>query len=133
MVERAPRGHLHLWVHFLVVIPIGDSLGIRESPTGIRNLICFGGKYGVCFSSGMAAVDSIMKILHAGDHVVCSDDVYGGVSRLYNNLMINYNISFTYVLVSLYGIFSIKYNISSVEYLLGIAILSAPTNFCECK
>ena len=56
-----------------------------------------GGKHGVCFSSGMAAVDSIMKILHAGDHVVCSDDVYGGVSRLYNNLMINYNISFTYV------------------------------------
>ena len=56
-----------------------------------------GGKYGICFSSGMAAVDSIMKILHAGDHVVCSDDVYGGVSRLYNNLMINYNISFTYV------------------------------------
>ena len=55
------------------------------------------GKYGICFSSGMAAVDSIMKILHAGDHVVCSDDVYGGVSRLYNNLMINYNISFTYV------------------------------------
>ena len=38
-----------------------------------------------------------MKILKAGDHVVCSDDVYGGVSRLYNNLMVNYEVSFTYV------------------------------------
>jgi len=56
-----------------------------------------GGKYGICFSSGMAAVDSVMKILKSGDHVVCSDDVYGGVSRLYNNLIVNYNISFTYV------------------------------------
>ena len=56
-----------------------------------------GGKYGICFSSGMAAVDSVMKILQSGDHVVCSDDVYGGVSRLYNNLMVNYKISFTYV------------------------------------
>lgn len=56
-----------------------------------------GGKYGICFSSGMAAVDSIMKILKAGDHVICSDDVYGGVSRMYNNLMVNYDISFSYV------------------------------------
>ena len=56
-----------------------------------------GGKYGICFSSGMAAVDSVMKILKSSDHVVCSDDVYGGVSRLYNNLMVNYDISFTYV------------------------------------
>ena len=56
-----------------------------------------GGKYGITFSSGMAAVDSMMKLLNTGDHVVCSDDVYGGVSRLYNNLMVNYGISFTYV------------------------------------
>ncbi len=56
-----------------------------------------GGKYGICFSSGMAAVDSIMKLFKSGDHIVCSDDVYGGVSRLYNNLLVNYNLSFTYV------------------------------------
>ena len=56
-----------------------------------------GGKFGIAFSSGMAAVDSMMKLLNTGDHVVCSDDVYGGVSRLYNNLMTNYGISFTYV------------------------------------
>ena len=56
-----------------------------------------GGKSGIAFSSGMAAVDSMMRLLNTGDHVICSDDVYGGVSRLYNNLMVNYGISFTYV------------------------------------
>ncbi len=56
-----------------------------------------GGKYGICFSSGMAAVDSIMKLFKSGDHIICSDDVYGGVSRLYNNLLVNYDLTFTYV------------------------------------
>ena len=56
-----------------------------------------GGTYGICFSSGMSAVDSVLKLLKSGDHIVCSDDVYGGVSRLFNNLLINYDLSFTYV------------------------------------
>ena len=56
-----------------------------------------GGEYGTCFSSGMAAVDSITKMLKTGDHVVCSDDVYGGVSRLFNDLLVNYGLEFTYV------------------------------------
>jgi cystathionine beta-lyase/cystathionine gamma-synthase len=56
-----------------------------------------GGKHGICFSSGMAAVDSVMKLFKSGDHIICSDDVYGGVSRLYNNLLVNYDLTFTYV------------------------------------
>ena len=56
-----------------------------------------GGKYGIYYSSGMAAVDSVMKLFKSGDHIVCSDDVYGGVSRLYNNLLVNYDLTFTYV------------------------------------
>ena len=56
-----------------------------------------GAKYGVCFSSGMAAVDSVLKILKSGDHVICSDDVYGGVSRHFNNVLVHYGIEFTYV------------------------------------
>jgi len=55
------------------------------------------GKYGVAFSSGMAAVDSCLKLLKTGDHVICSDDVYGGTYRLFNQLLINYNLHFTYV------------------------------------
>ena len=56
-----------------------------------------GGKYGVAYASGMAAVDSCMKLLKAGDHVVCSDDVYGGVSRHFNQILVNYDLHFTYV------------------------------------
>ncbi|MCH7730901.1 MAG: PLP-dependent transferase [Candidatus Marinimicrobia bacterium] len=56
-----------------------------------------GGKYGVCFASGMSTVDACLKLLKAGDHVVCSDDVYGGVSRLFNNILNNYDLKFTYV------------------------------------
>ena len=56
-----------------------------------------GGKYGICYASGMAAVDSMMKLFTSRDHIICSDDVYGGVSRLYNNLLVNYDLSFTYV------------------------------------
>lgn len=56
-----------------------------------------GGNYGVAFASGMASVDSCLKLLKAGDHIVCSDDVYGGVSRHFNQLLVNCNLSFTYV------------------------------------
>ncbi len=56
-----------------------------------------GAKHGICFSSGMSAVDSVIKLLNSGDHIVCSDDVYGGVSRLFNDLLVNYDLTFTYV------------------------------------
>ncbi|MBT7519279.1 MAG: PLP-dependent transferase [Candidatus Marinimicrobia bacterium] len=56
-----------------------------------------GGKYGIAFASGMSAVDSCMKLLKAGDHVICSDDVYGGVSRHFNQILVNYDLHFTYV------------------------------------
>ena len=56
-----------------------------------------GADYGICFSSGMSAVDSVLKLLKSGDHVVCSDDVYGGVSRHFNQVLIHYGIEFTYV------------------------------------
>jgi cystathionine gamma-lyase len=56
-----------------------------------------GGEHGVCFASGMATVDSCLKLLDAGDHVVCSDDVYGGVSRHFNRVLTRYGLKFTYV------------------------------------
>ena len=56
-----------------------------------------GGAYAVCFASGMSAVDTCLKLLSAGDHVVCSDDVYGGVSRHFNKVLSRYGLTFTYV------------------------------------
>ena len=55
------------------------------------------GRYGVMFASGMAAVDGALKLLEAGDHVVCSDDVYGGVSRHFNRVLASHGLGFTYV------------------------------------
>src|SRR6185436_13568566 len=51
-----------------------------------------GGKYGVAYASGMSAVDAILKLFNPGDHIVCSDDVYGGVSRLYNQVLTRYGL-----------------------------------------
>jgi cystathionine gamma-lyase len=56
-----------------------------------------GAKYARAFSSGMAAVDAVMKLFKPGDHIVSSDDVYGGVSRLFNRIIANYGVEFTYV------------------------------------
>ncbi|MFT5432971.1 MAG: cystathionine gamma-lyase [Myxococcota bacterium] len=56
-----------------------------------------GAKYGAAFASGMSAVDAVIRTLDSGDHVVCSDDVYGGVSRLFNTILARHGLSFTYV------------------------------------
>lgn len=56
-----------------------------------------GGKFGIAYASGMSAVDAILKLFNPGDHIVCSDDVYGGVSRLYNQVLTRYGLEFSYV------------------------------------
>jgi len=49
------------------------------------------------FASGMAAVTALCTMMKSGDHVVCSNNVYGGVPRLFNQVMVNYGLQFTYV------------------------------------
>ena len=56
-----------------------------------------GGRHGFAFSSGMGALDSIMKLFRAGDHVVCGENVYGGTFRLFDKLLQNFGLRFTYV------------------------------------
>jgi len=56
-----------------------------------------GGRYGFAFSSGMGCVDSIMKLFRAGDHIVCGENVYGGVFRLFDKVLRHYGLEFTYV------------------------------------
>ncbi len=56
-----------------------------------------GGGLGVRCSSGMAAVDAVLRLYSAGDHIVCSHDVYGGVSRLFDNIASRSGISISYV------------------------------------
>jgi cystathionine gamma-lyase len=54
-------------------------------------------KHGLTFASGLAATDTIMNMLQAGDHVICSDDVYAGTFRLFDRVKTRANISFSRV------------------------------------
>jgi cystathionine gamma-lyase len=56
-----------------------------------------GAKHGVCFSSGMAAIDTVIRTLRPGAKVVCGDDVYGGTYRLFTTEWALYGIEFTFV------------------------------------
>jgi cystathionine beta-lyase/cystathionine gamma-synthase len=52
--------------------------------------------HGFAFASGTACVDSLMKLFKAGDHVVCGENVYGGTFRLFDRLLQNFGLEFTY-------------------------------------
>jgi cystathionine beta-lyase/cystathionine gamma-synthase len=56
-----------------------------------------GGTHGFAFSSGMGATDSIMKLFKSGDHIVAGESSYGGTFRLFDKILKNFGLSFSYV------------------------------------
>ena len=56
-----------------------------------------GGTHGFAFSSGMGCLDSIMKLFRAGDHFVCAENMYGGTPRLFDRILVNLGMTFSYV------------------------------------
>jgi cystathionine gamma-lyase/cystathionine beta-lyase/cystathionine gamma-lyase/homocysteine desulfhydrase len=56
-----------------------------------------GGKAAYAFASGMAAIDAITTLLAAGDHVVVTDNTYGGTFRLFDKVLTRYQLQFCYV------------------------------------
>lgn len=56
-----------------------------------------GGRHGLAFASGLAATGTVMNLLKSGDHVVCTDDVYGGTYRLFEKVFKDYGIRYTFV------------------------------------
>ena len=56
-----------------------------------------GGKAGFAFATGMAAEATAIHLLKAGDHVISGDDVYGGTYRLFQNVMQNFGLEFTFL------------------------------------
>ncbi|MFD1512110.1 cystathionine gamma-synthase [Halomarina rubra] len=83
----------------------GDHRGYEYSRTGNptrtaleANLAALeGGAYGRAFSSGMGAINTVMNLLEAGDHVVTGDDVYGGTHRLFTQVYDQYDVEFSFV------------------------------------
>ena len=55
------------------------------------------GKFGLAFSSGVAATDAVIKLLSPGDEVICANDMYGGTYRLFSKIFEKFGIVFTYV------------------------------------
>jgi cystathionine beta-lyase/cystathionine gamma-synthase len=56
-----------------------------------------GGKAGFAFASGMAAIGAITTLLQAGDHVIVTDNTYGGTFRLFERVLRKYQLTFSYV------------------------------------
>lgn len=83
----------------------GQSTGYCYSRCGnptrleLENTVALleGGKKAMAFSSGMAAITTLLKLLRAGDHVLVSDDLYGGTYRLFSNIYTQYGLEFDYV------------------------------------
>lgn len=55
------------------------------------------GKYALAFSSGLAAIHAMSTLLKSGDHAIISNDVYGGTYRLFERVLTDYGLSFTFV------------------------------------
>jgi cystathionine gamma-lyase len=84
---------------------LGDNKGYEyargKNPTREaleRNVATLeGGTYGFAFSSGMGCLDSIMKMFKSGDHIVCGENVYGGTFRLFDKILQNFGMEFSFV------------------------------------
>jgi cystathionine gamma-synthase len=56
-----------------------------------------GGKYGLAFATGMGAISTMIKVFNSGDHIIVSEDLYGGTYRLFNSYYARYGLSFSFV------------------------------------
>src|SRR5919201_4109455 len=56
-----------------------------------------GARYGLAFASGMAAIHNVLSILRAGDHVVSTQDLYGGAWRIFTQLFAKFGVDFTFI------------------------------------
>ena len=79
----------------------GYEYGRTQNPTRMaleRNVAAIeSGKAGFAFASGMAAIGAIATMLKAGDHVIVSDNTYGGTFRLFDKVLTRYQLTFSYV------------------------------------
>jgi len=79
----------------------GFEYARTQNPTRLaveRNIAALeGARFGYAFASGMAAIDATLRLIKAGEHVVVSDNTYGGTFRLFSRVLSNYGIEFSFV------------------------------------
>lgn len=96
--------------------PTRDAL--QKSLAALEN-----GNYGLCFSSGLAAIDAVIKLLNPGDEVIAANDLYGGTYRLFTKIFSKYGIKFHFV-----GMENIKDIEKSINKNTKLIWLETPTN-----
>jgi cystathionine beta-lyase/cystathionine gamma-synthase len=78
----------------------GYEYARTRNPTRValeRNLARLeGGRFGYAFASGMAGINALMTLFKAGDHIVAGHDLYGGTFRLFERVLKNFGLEFTY-------------------------------------
>ena len=79
----------------------GYEYSRTKNPTRVALENCLaaleGGAYGLAFSSGMAATDTVLRLLDSGAHVLAGNDVYGGTFRLFDKVLRRYGLGFDFV------------------------------------
>jgi len=79
----------------------GYEYSRTKNPTRLALEQCLatleGGVYGLAFASGMAAVDAVLRLVSSGEHVLASNDLYGGTFRLFDKILRRYGLSFDFV------------------------------------
>lgn len=81
------------------------------------------GKFGLCFGSGLAAIDAILKTLNPGDEVISTNDLYGGSYRLFTKIFEKFAIKFTFV--SMHDMSKVEQSVSPNTKLIWV---ETPTN-----
>jgi cystathionine gamma-synthase/cystathionine gamma-lyase len=84
---------------------VGDNLGydysrtVNPTRTALETQLAAleNARFGSAFASGMAATSAVLNVLSAGDHVVVSDDLYGGTYRLFSKVLARYGLTFSFV------------------------------------
>jgi cystathionine beta-lyase/cystathionine gamma-synthase len=88
-VQKAPGEHQ------------GYEYSRTDNPTrkALQDLIAAieGGQYGLAFSSGLAAIDTVMRLFNPDDHIIVGNDVYGGTYRLFERVLARYGLHFNWV------------------------------------
>lgn len=88
-VQRSPgdhKGYEYSRTHNPTRTQLQDALAALEN-----------GRHGLCFATGMAAIDCMIKLLEPGDEVVATNDLYGGSYRIFTKVFAKYGIKFTFV------------------------------------
>jgi len=88
-VQKAPGDHKG-YEYARTQNPTRDAL--QNALAAIEN-----GNHGICFGSGLAATDAVIKLLAPGDEVIASSDLYGGTYRIFTKVFARYDIKFHFI------------------------------------